>query len=513
MPAMLTAPQFAAPQGDFVSDETIAMIRAQLADTTRAVTTSTGLIGYELEAPAKTIYPVMTPLVNMVPRRHGGGNDVCHWKAITSFDTGRLWGTVDGNNIGSSVTPQVASMSNTYQMIALNNSVDFKAQFRGRSLEGDVRSVVMSQLLYQLKIVEERWILNASALLMVPPAPLVTQTSATSGHAADSTTYYVAVTAIDSQGTPGETTMSARTAYTTPANSGAGTGNLVITVFTVPNAYAYNVYVGTTDARTSLWVQSSISGHSNAAQPSYNTAVSLSGGGSVPCGEVQAPTLVLTLTATIATSGTNPPSTNNGQTFVDAGSNNIMWDGIIAQALNNTGTGNGLTLGAQASQPAASTGILALSDVDNMLLSMLNQASADPDFLVMNPITHVKLTNLVMAANAFRYVAEAVHSADEGNLTANFRVTHYENKATGKVMPIIPNRYCPADTLIALPMSVPYPTPEVTNAIEIETNQEYLGMDFAITNYSYSFADLVDETLKVYFLGGLGVIRGILPAA
>jgi hypothetical protein len=28
----------------------------------------------------------------------------------------------------------------------------------------------------------------------------------------------------------------------------------------------------------------------------------------------------------------------------------------------------------------------------------------------------------------------------------------------------------------------------------------------------YRFADYVDETLKVYFLGGLGVLRGIYPS-
>lgn len=511
----LSAPAFANPAEPFVTDQTLDLIRQQLADTTRAVTTSTGLIGYELEAPAKTIYPVQTPLVNMIPRKRGGGNDVCHWKAITSFDTGRLWGTVDGNNIGSSVTPQVASMSNTYQMIALNNSVDFKAQFRGRSLEGDVRSVVMSQLLYQLKIVEERWLLQGSSNIMVPPAPLVTQTASTGGHASDSQAYWVAVTAVDSSGTNAtrETTMSTATKYTTPANSGANTGNLSITIFTVPNAKYYNVYIGTVDGtRANLYIQSSISGNSNAPQPSVNGTVTLSGGGSVQVGEVQNPTLTVTWTAAIQ-SVTNPPSSNGAFSFLDAGSNSIMWDGIIAQALNNTGTGNGLTLGAQVLQPSASTGILQLSDVDTMLLNMVNQASGDPDYLVMNPLVQFKLTNLVMQANAFRYVAEAAHGADEGSLTANYRVTHYENKSTGKVMPIIPDRYCPADTIIALPMSIPYPTPEVTNAIEIETNQEYLGLDFAITNYSYSFADLVDETAKVYFLGGLGVLRGILPAA
>ena len=505
----LQAPAFANPTAPFFSDDTIDLIRQQLADTTRAVTTGTGLIGYELEAPAKTIYPVQTPLVNMIPRRRGGGNDVCHWKAITSFDTGRLWGTVDGNNIGSSVTPLVASMQNTYQMIALNNSVDFKAQFRGRSLEGDVRSVVMSQLLYQLKIVEERWLLQASARVMVPPAPLVS--TATTGGSVAAATNWVQVSARDNSGSHVETTPSTAVSIVT---TGA-TSTITVTIFTVPNAFEYRVYIGTGAAQPAngaMWLQAGIS-DANALQPGTNVTITLAnGGGVVPVGEVQGPTIVVTQTAALTTSGTNPQTTNSSNTFLDAGSNQIMWDGVIQQALLNTGTGNGLTLGAQVAQPASGTGILTLADLDNLLLALVNQASGDPDFLVMNPLQQYKLTNLVMASNAFRFVAEASHNASEGNLTANYRVTHYENKSTGKVMPIIPDRYCPADTIVALPLSIPYPTPEITTALEIETNQDYLGLDFAITNYSYSFADLVDETFKVYFLGGLGILRGILPA-
>ena len=509
----LSAPAYANPATPFMSDETLDLIRQQLADETRAVTTSTGLIGYELEAPAKTIYPVQTPLVNMIPRKRGGGNDVCHWKAITSFDTGRLWGTVNGNNIGSSVTPLVAAMQNTYQMIALNNSVDFKAQFRGRSLEGDVRSVVMSQLLYQLKIVEERWLLQGSSAVMVPPAPLLA--TATTGGSVAAATNWVQITAVDSRGTNGtaETSVSGAVNIVTTGT----TSTITVTIFTVPNALYYNVYMGTgatLPARTAMWLQTSISGVANAPQPGVNVTIALANsGGTVPVGEVQSPFITVTLTAALLTSGTNPPASNTSFSFLDAGNNTIMWDGIIAQALLNTGTGNGLTLGAQVAQPAASTGILALSDLDNLLLSLVNQASGDPDFLVMNPLVQYKLTNLYMAANGFRYVAEATHGAAEGSVTANWRVTHYENKSTGKVMPIIADRYCPADTIVALPLTVPYPTPEITNALEIETNQEYLGLDFAITNYSYSFADLVDETFKVYFLGGLGILRGILPAA
>jgi hypothetical protein len=41
---------------------------------------------------------------------------------------------------------------------------------------------------------------------------------------------------------------------------------------------------------------------------------------------------------------------------------------------------------------------------------------------------------------------------------------------------------------------------------------QYFGVDFAITDSTFKFADYVDETLKVRFLGGLGVLRGIYPS-
>ena len=48
--------------------------------------------------------------------------------------------------------------------------------------------------------------------------------------------------------------------------------------------------------------------------------------------------------------------------------------------------------------------------------------------------------------------------------------------------------------------------------MEVEANQEYWGVDFAITDSNFKFADYVDETCKVYFLGGLGVLRGVYPS-
>nr|MBF6592522.1 hypothetical protein [Ktedonobacterales bacterium] len=234
----------------------------------------------------------------------------------------------------------------------------------------------------------------------------------------------------------------------------------------------------------------------------------------MPSGEVNPAIVTLTLTAAPATSGTalSTVAANTAKTFVDGGGNPLMWDGLIAQALGNASTANGATLGAQVAQPADATGKLALADIDNLLAGMYLQAAGDPDFLVMNPLDNVRLTNLVVGSGQLRYVVQAGDSADQGQLTAQYRVTRYLNKSTGKEMPILLDRYCPQGHILFLPLSVPFPVPEIGNAVEIETNQEYWGVDFAITDSNFKFADYVDETLKVHFLGGLGLLRGIYPS-
>jgi hypothetical protein len=496
------------PTGPTISDETVALVREAMADTTRAITTASGLIGYELEAPAKVIVPVITPLVNLLPRRKGAGIDVVHWKAITSFDTARNWGVLADGGTPSQVTYAVAQLQNTLQTISLMNQVSFQAQWRGRSLEADVRARRVAELLYQLKMTEERWILGASAYLMVPPAPVLA--TATTGGTVAAGTYWVKVTAKNAQG---ETTGSAAAKIITTGT----TSTITISIFTVPNATQYNVYIASGASYpgdAAAWLQAGISG-ANAPQPAIGASVTLADGATVmPSGEVNPAIVTVTLTAPPATSGTALSSiaSNTAKTYVDGSGNVLMWDGLIAQALGNASTGNGATLGAQVAQPAAATGVLALSDIDNLLASMYLQAAGDPDYIVMNPLDNVRLTNLVVGAGQLRYVVQAGDSADQGQLTAQYRVTRYLNKSTGKEMPIILDRYCPQGHIVFLPVSIPFPVPEVSNAVEIETNQEYWGVDFAITDSNFKFADYVDETLKVYFLGGLGVLRGIYPS-
>ena len=63
--------------------ETLGLMKESLAKT---ITVSTGLNAYDLQAPAKNLYPIVTPLRNSLPRvgRVNPG-DAARWRTITSI--------------------------------------------------------------------------------------------------------------------------------------------------------------------------------------------------------------------------------------------------------------------------------------------------------------------------------------------------------------------------------------------------------------------------------------------
>jgi hypothetical protein len=62
------------------TQETLGLMKDSLA---KNVTISTGLTAYDLQAPAKNLYPTITPLRNSIPRvaRLNPG-DAAHWRSI-----------------------------------------------------------------------------------------------------------------------------------------------------------------------------------------------------------------------------------------------------------------------------------------------------------------------------------------------------------------------------------------------------------------------------------------------
>ena len=527
-----------------VTQETIDLVRRiREAEQQRAINLGTGLIGYDLHAPAQVVVPVFTPVVNSTPRVAGPGIDVHHFKTISSFGwnsagpgTPAIPGVVDENQNPSQPVYSILNLFNVYQTIGAANEVSFKAQWRGRSLEGDVRAKRMAELLYVLKLIEEQWYVYYSDYLWVLPAPLAPTTAATGGTVAAGT-YYVGVTAMSANGETPVSLAGVAGAPATPATivtSGA-TSTITLTFFTQPLASGYNVYYGTGPAAANL-------GQVAAANLTVGGVVQTGNPATTGAITQTVPNLngSITVTITAPASATHPPTVNGA--MVSKGANNLplTFNGIMALIFSagnadyanspnsapstsfsaagvNSGSINQLgqvTMSPLVLQPAASSGKLAYSDITNMFLYMYQQARANPDYVAVSPQDNNTITNILVNNAGARFLINTMIPDALGNLTLGQRVTQIVNPTTGKNVGIEIWPFLPQGTIIFGSRSLPYPVPGFDGPVlKALVNQDYYGVDYPPTAAApkFSWADYIDETLELNFLGGFGAITGIIP--
>ena len=421
------------------------------------VTTATGLVAYNLEPAAKTLVPVITPLRNAIPRvANTRGGTAVNWKQITGFDTSRVDVFTAEGTKGASVSYTSADKSSVYATISKSSSVTFQAQWAGKSFE-DNRAKDSIRLLNTVMIHEEQAILGGRrAALGAVTAPTVTS-SGTGGSIAAGT-YNVIVRAVTNLG---------RGRQSGATSTGALTGSTSQVSASTPwveGAVRYEWYVGVAASE-----------------------------------KLEATTQINSVNLlALAGTGAAAPADNSADT--------LAFDGVIAQLTASLAKVRTLATG------TAGTGTqLALTDIDAVLKQIWDEAKGDPDAMYVNSEQSIKITKLVLASNGAPtlYVAQTGEGANQGAVTGGYRCTHYLNPVTGKPIPIKVHPYLQAGTILILSFNIPYSVDGVENPIEIETRQEYLQLDYALSSPKWEFEVLVDETLKIYFTGGCGVIRNI----
>ncbi len=499
-------------QGDDISSQTVALVQNARADIARAgITTATGFIGYDLKTPAAMLVPFLTPLLNMLPREGGVGVDIHNWKAVVDFFGGNgpqsVIGAVADGGTPSFVSYSVSALSNTFQTIGLMNSETFQAQWRGRQLQGDLRATLTAQLLFALKLVEENWLINMSDKLWTPPPILMSAVN--SGGTitnAVSTTMYFIVTAVNANGETLGTTMQS---IAIPGT----TSSITLTIFTVPNATKYNVYAGLASsppATSAMYLQTPVATYFGSASALNQPASPIQG------------SFTATMTAPALASGTaystQAAAGNTAKVAVDGSGNIITFRGTQSLVYNNQAANTNVGAGGlkpQVLQPAATTGFLALSDIQQLFTNMYLNARADPKVLFVSPQDAISVNNLVATNGETRVVVDGSSpSGGQMDLTAGFKVTRVLNQVTQSLVNIIQLPFLAQGTMIAASFTFPYPVSGYGNTpFRVITNQEYYGVDYPPTQQNpmaWGMGDFVDETLVIEFLGGMGVLNGIV---
>lgn len=142
-----------------VTQDTLELMKSSLAksdDTiTKTVNQATGLVAYDLQAPAKNLYPVNTPIRNRIPRVGGGTGTATNWKAVrailgSGFDS---MGWVPEGQRSGRMSYTTANVAASYVTIGEEDQVTYEAINAARTFE-DIRSTASMRVLQKMMLKE-----------------------------------------------------------------------------------------------------------------------------------------------------------------------------------------------------------------------------------------------------------------------------------------------------------------------------------------------------------------------
>jgi hypothetical protein len=447
----------------------------------------TGLVPYDLEAPAKVLVPRDTPLRNSIPRVKGQGN-ARKFKRIDSFSNAGVPGgastlspffnsltqtsTYGGTGNLTLARPQKISYTGTdatyaYVELGFSDSVEWVAQFQGLGFD-DLRALSHTALLWSHLLGEERAMLYGRGATgngyegSVSAPSGVTATGVATGGTIGAATYSVYVTANTGFGESLPATVATTAALT-------GSTNVInVVVGTEPaGAINYNVYVGTTAGIANAHLQGTFAG-SSFTLTSYNSTSAIAG--------------------------------NTDTSFAAAG-----YDGFLSVLSDSSKTGYLSRLNGKFSTTNPGT------EFDTALVTMWTNNAADPDEIWLTGAARAELNQLMRIGGtngaASGYRTNTVTGS--GDVTMSTTVTGYVNPATSKVVDIRVHRFMPTGACLIRSTSLPIPDSNVTAPTVSVNVQDYMAVDWPQIQMTYDASTYQIGTIIHYAPAWSGLILGI----
>ena len=455
---------------------------------------STSFAAFDLEAPAKLLTPRPTPLRNKIVRKRGVGTSH-RVKRITGYTgtgtggQGQIWPgitettTTAFGSINYERGPKISYTADDlvipYNSYSLSDSVSFDANFSGLGYQ-DLRQLSSTSTLYATMLMEERMFLyargTASGFSGALAAPTVTLSavSATGSQVGltNGTTYYVYATS--SAGSFGESVLS------TVQSQAITTGQVVkIVVNNVAGAVGTKIYVGTS---------------TGAANAHYvGTVTSLTGYINGVGGPVTGDNVVFNTTGTLA-------STITGDTSAFA----TGYDGIIPTVLGaNSGSINEINSTFSTSNPGV--------EYQTVFGNLYDAVKADPDEILINGADRRQLSDAIKNGSTANYRLN-LNQTDTGDYVGGAVIGALHNETTGKLVDITVHPWLQQGVSPVLSYTLPIPDTEVSDVWAAVNVQDYMGIQWPVTQFAYEFSTYYRGTFFCYAPAWNGVVSGIVSA-
>lgn len=493
-------PDVLAGLNNALASQRVAMQEIQK-DITLASPLSTSFAAFDLEAPAKLLTPRPTPLRNRIPRKKGVGTShrVKRILGFTGTGTGGVGNTWPGitesttNTFGSLAMQRGPKISYSaddlvlpYNSYSLSDSVSFDANFSGLGYQ-DLRQLSSTSTLYATMLMEERMMLmargTASGYAGALAAPTFSKAAPTAGAgqtALAANTYFVNVTAdagISGSGF-GESIIGTETSQVVASGQ-----VLTVTIASaVVGALGYNVYVGTASGAANLKYQGTLKG---------TGTFTINGAGVSGL----APNNVSFTTSGAAAS----------RAAADTSAYATGYDGILPTVLGaNSGFNNAINSVFSNSNPGV--------EYQNVFAKLYDTVKADPDLVLLNGNDRKQLSDAIKGGANANYRLTINDPGTGGGTTYGSIVTGLQNEVTGKAVDLEVHPWLPQGVSPVLSFTLPIPDTEVSDVWSNFLVQDYMGIQWPVTQFAYEFSTYFRGTFFCTAPAWNGAVSGITNA-
>ncbi len=473
-------------------------------------TATTGLQAYNLEAPSKKLYPILTPLRNSIARVNGGYAIQANWKAITNINAGNTRIGVSEGKRGGVLTHTQSEFLAAFRGFGLENYVTFEANYASKNYE-DVKALAVQMTLEGTMVQEERMILGGNTSVAMGTTPTPTLSTSTTGGALVAQTQSVICVALglqaylDTVGVNNGSTGQYFDATTAIVQGSITRTNIDSTTDTFGGGSAQKSAAATqvTTGSTST-VTASVAPVSGAV--GYAWFIGLGGSEKL----VAVTSINSVVIAAQAAGGAQAASTLAAS---DNSTSAIDFDGLLYQAWKS---GSGAYIATQATGTAG-TGTPLTSDAAGGILEFeaafvqfYNRYRLSPTKIYVSAQELVNITKKVIAnGGAPLLKLNANINAATTGIAAGVVIGSYWNKVTGTEIPLVVHPNMPAGTIFMYTESLPYPLSNVSNVCQMLMRQEYYQLEWPLKSRRYEYGVYADGVLQHYAPFSMGIITNI----
>jgi hypothetical protein len=456
---------------------------------------STGLVPYDLEAPAKLLTPRPTPIRNSTPRLRGQGG-ARRFKVISGFTgtgTGGQTTTQPGINEtsgnsgpgglsyirGPYINYAGYDVTLNYVTTSLSDSVSWQAEYQGQGFE-DIRSLSNTALLYATMLLDERLMIygrgtTGNGYAGALGTPTISSVTGVAGSVAPgnpagfsgSVWVIVAADAGDLLGTTGVAMHQGPATTINGAASVALTAGQVAQVnigSDVAGALGYNLYAASVVGGPYVY----------AGRTGYNVGY-------------------------ITSQPTSGPTVTSGA--ADQSTSATNYDGL----LTNVGASGGYVARLNAAFSTTNPGVEFQSAFGNLYEAV----KGDPEVVWMNGFDRLQLSNAILNSSNVNAYRVFINNDSMGNVKAGTVVQSLMNEVTGTEIPITVHPWFPQGNALIQQKTLPIPDSNVSETSVMVLPQDYVAVQWPVVQFTYDASTFEIGTFCHYAPAWNGLVSGI----